>query len=210
MPRIALADDHPIVRRGFKQLIETVPGYVVALEHSHGLALLDDPELDLCDLLVLDITLPDLDGFDVLRRLAPRARRPEVVVLSMHEELPYVREAMGLGARGYLAKSGADDELLLALAAVSEGGTYLGASFRERLDSIGPDRDPAFPELTARECEIVRALVRGETIRIIGERLGMSRKTVYVHRSNLLGKLGVGTDVELVRLARQRGLLTVS
>lgn len=207
MSRIALADDHPIVRRGFKQLIETVPDYVVVLEHGHGLALLDDPRLDDCDLLLLDITLPDLDGFDVLRRLQPRARRPEVIVLSMHEALPYVREAFRLGARGYLAKSGADDELLLALAAVRAGGTYLGASFRERFDALGPDRDPAFPELTARECEIVRALVHGDPIRIIGERLGMSRKTVYVHRSNLLGKLGVGSDVELVQLARERGLL---
>lgn len=210
MPRIALADDHPIVRRGFKQLIETAPGYVVTVEHAHGIALLDDPQLDDCDLLLLDITLPDLDGFDVLRRLQPRARRPEVIVLSMHEALPYAREAFKLGAQGYLAKSGADDELLLALAAVSAGGTYLSASFRERFDALGPDRDPAFPELTTRECEIVRALVRGDPIRIIGERLGMSRKTVYVHRSNLLGKLGVGSDVELVQLARRRGLLVGS
>lgn len=207
MPRIALADDHPIVRRGFKQLIETAPGFVVAVEHSHGAALLDDPRLDECDLLLLDITLPDFDGLEVLRRLQPRARRPEVIVLSMHEALPYVREAFRLGARGYLAKSGADDELLAALDTVSEGGTYLGASFRERLDALGPDRDPAFPELTARECEIVRALVRGDPIRLIGERLGMSRKTVYVHRTNLFGKLGVASDVELVQLARQRGML---
>jgi len=207
MPRIALVDDHPIVRRGFKQLIETVPGYVVAVEHGHGAALLDDPQLDDCDLLLLDITLPDLDGLEILRRLQPRARRPEVIVLSMHEALPYVREAFKLGARGYIAKSGADDELLQALAAVREGGTYLGASFRERLDALGPDRDPAFPELTSRELQIVRALVHGDPIRSIGERLGMSRKTVYVHRSNLFGKLGVGTDVELMQLARSRGLL---
>lgn len=207
MPRIALADDHPIVRRGFKQLIETVPGYIVAVEHGDGLALLDDPQLDHCDLLLLDITLPGLDGFEVLRRLQPRARRPDVIVLSMHEALPYVREAFRLGARGYLAKSGADDELLAAVAAVREGGNYLGAAFRERFDALGPDRDPAFPELTARECEIVRALVRGDSIRVIGERLGMSRKTVYTHRSNLHGKLGVNSDVELVQLARRRGML---
>jgi two-component system invasion response regulator UvrY len=207
MPRIALADDHPIVRRGFKQLIETVAGYVVTVEHGDGEALLEDPQLDECDLLLLDITLPGVDGFEVLRRLQPRARRPEVIVLSMHEALPFVREALRLGARGYLAKSGADDELLVALAAVSAGGTYLSASFRERFAALGPDRDPAFPELTARECEIVRALVRGDPIRLIGERLGMSRKTVYVHRSNLLGKLGVNSDVELVELARRRGLL---
>src|SRR5688572_11578512 len=102
MPLIALADDHPIVRRGFKQLIETVPDYIVALEHGDGTALLEDPRLDDCDLLLLDITLPGIDGFEVLRQLQPRARRPQVIVLSMHEALPYVREAFKLGARGYL------------------------------------------------------------------------------------------------------------
>lgn len=187
-----------------------MPGHVVALEHSRGDALLADPELASCDLLVLDISLPDLDGFEVLRRLAPMQKRPAVLVLSMHEELPYAREALRLGARGYLAKTGADDELLQALAALQRGEDYLGASFRAAMAGMDPDRDPAFPELTARELQIVRALVEGENIREIADRLGLSRKTVYVHRSTLLGKLGVGSDVELVWLARQRGLLAAN
>src|SRR5690606_12357901 len=93
MPRIALLDDHPIVRRGFKQLIESAPGYVVRVEHSRGDALLQDPVLGECELLVLDLSLPDMDGFEVLRRLATLRSPPAVLVLSMHEELPYVREA---------------------------------------------------------------------------------------------------------------------
>lgn len=210
MPRIALADDHPIVRRGFKQLIETVPGYSVVLEHSLGESLLADPRLVECELLVLDLSLPDVDGFEVLRRLAGTEPRPIVLVLSMHEELPYVREAMRLGARGYLAKTGADDELLQALEALTRGEDYLGSSFRTRFEAIDPDRDPAFPELTSRELQIVRALVGGENIRAIAEQLGMSRKTVYVHRSSLFAKLGVNSDVELVRLARQRGMIAVA
>lgn len=177
------------------------------MEHGSGGSLLSDEALAQCDLLVLDLSLPDIDGFEVLRRLAPRARRPAVLVLSMHEELPYVREALRLGAVGYLAKTGADDELLQAIEAISAGDEYVGASFRSRLAEIQPNQDPAFPELTARELQIVRALVAGENIRNIAERLGMSRKTVYVHRSSLLGKLGVSSDVELVRLARQRGMI---
>lgn len=207
MPRIALADDHPIVRRGFKQLIETDSKHAVVMEHGSGHALLGDDMLAQCDLLVLDLSLPDIDGFEVLRRLAPLPRRPAVLVLSMHEELPYVREALRLGARGYLAKTGADDELLQAIDAIVDGEEYVGSSFRSRLAEIQPNQDPAFPELTAREMQIVRALVAGENIRSIADRLGMSRKTVYVHRSSLLGKLGLNSDVELVRLARQRGLL---
>lgn len=207
MPRIALLDDHPIVRRGFKQLIESAPGYVVRLEHSRADALLQDPALDECDLLVLDLSLPDMDGFEVLRRLAAREQRPTVLVLSMHEELPYVREAMALGARGYLTKTGADDELLEALAELAEGREYLGTSLRGGMASIDPHRDPAFPELSQREAEIVRALVSGENIRAIADRLGLSRKTVYVHRSTLLSKLKLTSDVELMRLARQRGMI---
>lgn len=207
MPRIALLDDHPIVRRGFKQLIESVPGHVVAVEHSRGAALLADPELASCEVLVLDLSLPDMDGFEVLRRLAALPQRPVVLVLSMHEELPFVREALSLGARGYLRKTGADDELLLALEALVRGGEYLGSGVREGMAAIDPARDPAFPELTARELQIVRALVAGDNIRVIADRLGLSRKTVYVHRSTLLGKLNVGSDVDLVRLARQRGMI---
>jgi DNA-binding NarL/FixJ family response regulator len=207
MPRIALVDDHPIVRRGFKQLIETVPDHVVVLEHGDGASLLADASLPQCDLLVLDLSLPDLDGFEVLKRLAERPQTPAVLVLSMHEELPYVREALRLGARGYLAKTGADEELLQAIEAIAADEEYVGTSFRTRLAEIAPDQDAAFPELTSRERQILRAVVAGEPIRSIAARLGMSRKTVYVHRTSLLGKLGVNSDVELVRIARARGMI---
>ena len=208
MPRIALLDDHPIVRRGFKQLIETVPDHVVAVEHARGDALLADPALPGCQLLVLDLSLPDMDGFDVLRRLADRDLPLATLVLSMHEELPYVREALRLGARGYLAKSGAEDELLEALAALAQGEEYLGAGLRVRMDELDPARDAVFPELSGRELQVVRALVQGEAIKDIAAHLGMSRKTVYVHRSRALQKLDASSDVDLVRVARQRGWIT--
>ena len=208
MPRIALLDDHPIVRRGFKQLIETVPDHVVAVEHARGDALLADPALPGCQLLVLDLSLPDMDGFDVLRRLADRDLPLATLVLSMHEELPYVREALRLGARGYLAKSGAEDELLEALAALAQGEEYLGAGFRVRMGELDPARDAVFPELSGRELQVVRALVQGEAIKDIAAHLGMSRKTVYVHRSRALQKLDASSDVDLVRVAHQRGWIT--
>ena len=207
MPRIALLDDHPIVRRGFKQLIESVPEHVVAVEHARGEALLADPALRDCHVLILDLSLPDMDGFEVLRRLADRDRPLATLVLSMHEEMPYVREALRLGARGYLAKSGAEDELLEALAALAQGEEYLGVGFRARMEEIDPARDAVFPELSGRELQIVRALVAGESIKDIAENLGMSRKTVYVHRSKAMNKLDANSDVDLVRVARQRGMI---
>jgi DNA-binding NarL/FixJ family response regulator len=207
MPRIALLDDHPIVRRGFKQLIESVPDYRVVVEHARGDALLADPALSDCDLLVLDLSLPEMDGFEVLHRLAQRESRPATLVLSMHEELPYAREALQRGARGYLAKSGAEDELLEALDALARGENYIGLGFRARLSEIDPDRDAVFPELSGRELQIVRALVAGASIRDIADRLGMSRKTVYVHRTKAMNKLEASSDVDLVRVARQRGMI---
>lgn len=210
MPQIALLDDHPIVRRGFKQLIETLPGYEVAIECSSGAALLSDPRLAECQLLVLDLSLPGIDGFEVLRRVQTLRPKPSVLVLSMHEETSYVREALRLGADGYLCKSGADDELLVALETILHGGTYLGERFRAVLEHVARDSDPLFPELTARERDIVYALVRGESVRDISERLRTSRKTVYVHRSNIFAKLSVDSDLELLHLANRRGALTVN
>src|SRR5690606_31543593 len=102
MARIALIDDHPIVRRGFKQLIETMSQHRVAVEHGQGSALLADAGLASCDLLVLDLSLPDMHGFDLLERLAERDDAPPALVLSMHDETPFVREALRLGAQGYL------------------------------------------------------------------------------------------------------------
>jgi DNA-binding NarL/FixJ family response regulator len=181
---------------------------VVVVEHARGDALLADPALPECQLLVLDLSLPDMDGFDVLRRLADRDLPLATLVLSMHEELPYVREALRLGARGYLAKSGAEDELLEALAALAQGEEYLGAGLRVRMDELDPARDAVFPELSGRELQVVRALVQGEAIKDIAAHLGMSRKTVYVHRSRALQKLDASSDVDLVRVARQRGWIT--
>jgi DNA-binding NarL/FixJ family response regulator len=210
MPKIALVDDHPIVRRGFKQLIETLPGFDVEIDCGAGPALLADPRLPACDLVVLDLSLPGLDGFEVLRRVNALRPRPAVLILSMHEELSYVREALRVGADGYLCKSGADDELLVAVEAILAGRKYLGERHRALLAQIALDSDPLFPELTVRERDIVYALVRGESIRDISERLRTSRKTIYVHRSNIFAKLGVDSDLELLHLANRRGALTVN
>lgn len=209
MPRIALVDDHPIVRRGFKQLIETLPGFEVTIDLGEGLRLLAHSELSACDLLVLDLSLPDVDGFELLRRVVALSPGPRVLILSMHDELSYVREATRLGARGYLCKSGADDELLVAIESIVAGETYFGGRFRELLARVSRDSDPIFPELTARERDIVYALVRGESIRDISDRFQMSRKTVYVHRSKLFVKLGIETDLDLLHLATRRGMVTV-
>ncbi len=205
MARIALIDDHPIVRRGFKQLIETVSPHRIAVEHGLGAALLADPCLAQCQILVLDLSLPDMHGFDVLRQVQKLPTPPAVLVLSMHDEAPFVREALSLGASGYLGKGGAEDELLDAIDALLAGRQYLGREVQARIKALETKRDALFPELSARESEIARALIEGFEPAAIAQQFSMTRTTAYAHRSRLLGKLNLRNEAELVALAHARG-----
>ncbi len=205
MAHIALIDDHPIVRRGFKQLIETMSQHRIVVEHAQGGALLADPGLAGCQLLVLDLSLPDMHGFDVLERLAERSDAPPALVLSMHDEPPFVREALRLGARGYLGKGGAEDELLDAIEAILAGRQYLGQELQSRLQALDPQRDALFPELTHRESDVARALLKGLDPVGIAQQFNMARKTAYAHRRNLLDKLKLRNETELLTLAHERG-----
>lgn len=205
MARIALIDDHPIVRRGFKQLIETMSQHRVAVEHGLGGALLADAGLANCDLLVLDLSLPDMHGFDLLELLAQRDDSPPALVLSMHDETPFVREALRLGAQGYLGKGGAEDELLDAIEAILAGQQYLGQELYSRVQALDPQRDALFPELTCRESDIARALLKGLDPVEIAHQFNMARKTAYAHRRNLLDKLKLRNETELLALAHERG-----
>jgi len=205
MANIALIDDHPIVRRGFKQLIETVSLHRIAVEHGTGAGLLADPRLSACELLVLDLSLPDMHGFEVLREVRNRPQPPAVLVLSMHDEMPFVREALDLGAQGYLSKGGAEDELLDAIDALLAGRQYLGREVQSRIEALDPRRDAVFPELSARESQVARLLIEGCDPVEIAQRLGMARKTTYAHRTRVLEKLNIRNEAELVALAHERG-----
>lgn len=205
---IVLLDDHPIVRAGFKQLIELEPGWRVTADvgSAEDLAavLLTTP----CDVLVLDLTLPDGDGLVMIRHLLSQRPTLAIVVLTMHDGALYVQDAMAAGARGYVTKCSAPDELIGAIECVARGETYLGSDVR-RFARPAEDGEPhhGLPELTAREAQVFLLIARGHSVAKVASTIDVSTKTAYAHRSNIYAKLGLFSDHDLRALARQRGLV---
>jgi two-component system uhpT operon response regulator UhpA len=208
--KIVLVDDHPIVRAGFKQLLELEPGWTVTAEvgSAHELAawLLTSS----CDVLVLDLSLPDGDGLVMIRHLL--AQRPElaIVVLTMHDGALYVHDALSAGAKAYVSKRSGPDELVDAIRAVERGERYLGHDVRGHVSTEPMGEEQALPELTSREAQVFLLLARGHSVARVASTIGISNKTAYAHRSNIYGKLKVQSDYELRMLAKRRGLVTLS
>jgi DNA-binding NarL/FixJ family response regulator len=205
--RILLADDHAVVRRGLRMVLDSEPDLQVVAEAGDGREALRLGEEEPVDLAVLDVSMPRLTGLQVARELA--SRRPDLptLILSMHDNEEYLFEALRAGASGYVLKSAADHDLIEACRAALRGETFLypraiKALVREFVES-GEPGDP----LTAREQEVVKLIAEGYTSRAIGEELVISEKTVERHRSNILEKLGMRDRVELTRYAIRRGLV---
>ena len=205
--RILLADDHAVVRRGLRMVLDSEPDLRVVAEAGDGREALRLGEEAPVDLAVLDVSMPRLTGLQVARELA--SRRPDLptLILSMHDNEEYLFEALRAGASGYVLKSAADHDLIEACRAALRGETFLypravKALVREFIES-GVPGDP----LTAREQEVVKLIAEGYTSRAIGEELVISEKTVERHRSNILEKLGMRDRVELTRYAIRRGLV---
>ena len=205
--RIVLVDDHPIVRAGFRQLLEMEPGWHVTAElgsaRDLGAWLLGGQ----CDVLVMDLSLPDGDGLVLLRHVL--AQRPElaIVVLSMHDGALYVQDAMSAGARGYVTKRAAPDELVDAIRAAGAGERYLGQDVRAQA-ADAHDAAAELPELTSREAQVFLLLARGHSVARVAATIGISNKTAYAHRANIYAKLGLQSEYELRVLAARRGVLS--
>jgi len=165
------------------------------------------------DVVLLDVTMPDMDGLEVLRRIRDRSPHTRVLMLTMHDDEGYLREALAAGSSGYVLKRAADIELLSAIRAVHRGGTYLHAAhtsvlFEDRADQQGIQaaREPK-PRISPREEEVLRLIALGYTNRQAADMLYLSVKTVETYRARLMAKLGLRSRAELVRYALQQGLL---
>lgn len=205
--QIVLLDDHPIVRAGFKQLLELEPDWEVTADVGTAEALAEALIRVRCDVLVLDLSLPDGDGLVMIRHLL--AQRPElaIVVLTMHDGALYVQDAMAAGARAYVTKRSAPDELIHAIQAVVDGNIYLGRDIRRFAEAASTGDQHRLPELTAREAQVFLLIARGHSVAKVASTVGINSKTAYAHRSNIYLKLKVYSDHELRVLARLRGLL---
>jgi DNA-binding NarL/FixJ family response regulator len=214
MIRVVLADDHPIVRQGLRSLLENEASCVVVGEAADGLTALELVAQEQPDVVILDLQMPDLGGLEVARRLQGSAPATKVIILSLHGDEPFVQEALRYGVLGYLLKGAATTELTAAVKAAVAGKRFLSAALAERAidayasrtrENTGPlDR---YELLTNREREVLQLAAQGMSHGQIGQRLSISPRTAETHRTNLMRKLGLKDQVELVRFAMQRGLL---
>ena len=207
MYSIVLVDDHAIVREGFKRLIELESDLEVVAECRCADDAVEVLQTRKPDLIALDLSLPDGSGLPLIEHLLSVCPASKVVVLSMHDGEPYVSEALRRGASGYVTKGVAPEELVAGLRAVMEGEQFLSSDLRQRrAGRSAKARDP-FHRLTTREHEVFLLLAAGHTPKQVAAELGIGQKTIYIHRASLMGKLGAGSELDLYRLATERGLL---
>lgn len=207
--RILLADDHAVVRRGFRLILDSQADCEVVGEARTGreavaLAITLGP-----DVVVLDVSMPELNGIEATRRIVEQLPRCRVLALSMHRDAVYVREMLRAGAQGYLLKDADDEALIDAVRAVARGDAYLSPSVA---DSVLTDyrRHVTNPLdlLSAREREVLQLISEGRTNKDIAQMLSLSVHTVDSHRSRLMEKLNLNSTGELVRFAIRNGLVT--
>lgn len=212
MKRVALVDDHGLVRAGLKALVQDQPGYEVVAEGGDGGDVESILEQVRPDILLLDISMKQMSGLDVLRRWRTRFPEVQILMLSMHATSDYVLEALRLGARGYLLKDAAAQELELALRALSRDESYLSPGVAQAVIQSavvdGRPRETATPSaLTPRQTEILRLIARGCSTRDIASGLGLSVKTIDTHRSQIMDRLDLHDVPSLVLYAVRTGLI---
>ncbi len=200
-----LADDHPLVRSGIRSLLKTIPEVRVIAEVSDGTELLELLESIRPDVVITDISMPGMDGLAALSRI--RALHPEVkvIVLSMHDSADMVKRAIAAGAAAYLRKDASEFELASAIHSVMTTGSYISAAVAKLL--MEPSEPAMDDVLTARQIEILTMLAQGKTSKEIGYALGLSSKTVDVHRMRIMERIGVRDVASLVVYAVRKGLI---
>lgn len=209
MIKILIADDHPIVRKGLKEIIKDTPGMKVVDEASNGQEVLEKVSSTDFDVILLDISMPRRSGLDVLKDIKKQRPNLSVLVLSIHPEEQYAVRAFKAGASGYLTKESAPNELLAALQKVSTGGKYVSSSLAERL-ALALEEDfekPPHETLSAREYEVMRKIAGGKTVSEIARELFLSPKTISTYRARILEKMYMKNNAELVRYALKNRLV---
>jgi len=209
--RVLLVDDHAVVREGYRRLLEHEPGIQVTGEAANAVQACSYARALLPDVVVMDIGLPGASGIEAMRRMLADRPTLRVLIFSMHDDAIFCSRALDAGALGYLSKSSAPEALVEAIYAVFRGESYLSPDVAENLTRQRSTNAPfSLESLTAREFEVLRLLVRGETVGAIATRLGLSEKTVANHQTALREKLGVRNGVQLALRAAELGLSTQS
>lgn len=211
--RIFIADDHPVLRNGIKALLSGCPDYEIVGEAENGAAALKGISALKPDLVIMDITMPDMNGITVTRRIADELPDTKVIILSMHSDLSHPIDAFRAGALGYVLKDSEPNDILRAVERVRNGGKYASPAITEDLlndfvDVIKKDheKDP-FDTLSQREKEILKHIADGSTSREIAGKLFISLATVKSHRNNIMKKLKVNDMASLIKTAIKKGIV---
>ena len=209
---ILLADDHQVVRHGLRALLQAEPDFFVVGEASNGLEALRLVEKLNPNVLVVDLSMPGLNGLEVTRQVSHRRLKTRVIVLSMHTNEHYITDALQNGAFGYVFKNSPIDGLVRAIRDVVAGLHYLPPPFSETaIDAFLENAKRAvadgYESLTTREREVLQLAAEGHTAAEIGARLFISPRTVEIHRANLMRKLSLRNQADLIRYAFEKGLL---
>jgi DNA-binding NarL/FixJ family response regulator len=210
--RILLADDHPLVRRGLRQVIDGEPGLKVVAEAADGAEAVEKAITDQVDLAILDVAMPRLTGLQAAERIAKQSPRTRILILSMYDSDQYLFAAVRAGASGYMLKSVADEEIVDACLAILNGTRFIYPTgtttrAREHLERLRRGESARADILTKRELEVVKLVAEGLSSPEIAGTLVISIKTVERHRANIIRKLGLRDRVELTKYAIRRGLV---
>lgn len=203
--RVLLVDDHAVVRQGYRRLLEREDHLTVVGEAGTGAEAYHEFCRLAPDVVVMDVSLPDVSGIEAMRRILAREPEARVLMFSMHEETIFPTRALEAGARGYVTKASAPEVLVDAVRAVAGGTMYLSHDVAQAL-ALKNVSDGAVDALSAREFEIMRLLVAGDAIPAIAEKLALSAKTVANYQSSIRAKLGAENAAQLLAIAARHGL----
>jgi DNA-binding NarL/FixJ family response regulator len=215
MTTIVLADDHAIIRQGLRGLLETEADFQVVAEAGDGPSAIQAVDMHKPDVIILDISMPGLNGLDVAQRISKHHPDTRVIILSMHTNESFVLKAIRNGASGYVLKASSSDDLVVAIHKVMAGDVYFSAPISQRALALYVEKarsqtaDDPYESLTDREREVLQLSAEGFTAAEIAEKLFLSSRTVEMHRSNLMAKLDLRNQSELIRYAFTQGILQV-
>lgn len=209
MTRIVIADDHAIVREGLKRIVASADDMQVVGEASDGIEVMQRVRDLSFDVLMLDLSMPGRSGMETIKLVRAEKPKLRVLVLSMHQELQYAVRAIKSGASGYMTKESAPDLLLQAIRKIASGGAYVSAEVAEQLALHAMPGSATLPHesLTEREFEVMQLLVAGTSVTHIATKINLSVKTVSTHKTNLMQKMALENQSELIRYAMRHGLV---
>jgi DNA-binding NarL/FixJ family response regulator len=212
--RIVLADDHTILRKGLRLLLEREADFKVVAEARHGREAVDAVDREVPDVVIMDIAMPMMNGIEATKRVHETHPKTAVIILSVHSDEAYVLRALKAGARGYLLKDSAESDLIQAVRAVAAGKAYFSPAVSKILadDYVRQIREQGVEDpydlLTARERELLQLIAELKATKEIAELLGLSPHTVDTHRGNLMQKLNIHSIPEMILYAVRRGVIS--